>query len=70
MKVYIIKVTPEAATSKISQEGYTIFDEAKAFVESRTPTPIPCSPYIWRDEDYTEYEIVEVAIPDKLKEKK
>ena len=62
MKVYIIKVTPEAATSKISQEGYTAFDKAKAFVESRTPTPIPCSPYVWRDEDYTEYEIAEVQI--------
>lgn len=62
MKVYIIKVTPEAATSKISQEGYTTFDKAKAFVESRTPTPIPYSPYVWRDEDYTEYEITEVQI--------
>lgn len=65
MKVYIIKVTPEAATSKVSQEGYATFDEAKAFVESRTPTPIPCSPYIWRDKDYTEYEIVEVQLKNK-----
>ena len=65
MKVYIIMVTPEAAGSKVSQEGYTTFDEAKAFVESRTPTPIPCSPYVWRDEDYTEYEIVEVQLNTK-----
>ena len=65
MKVYIIKVTSEAAESKISQEGYTTFDDAKAFVESRTPTPISCSPYVWRDEDYTEYEIVEVQLNTK-----
>ena len=62
MKVYIIKVTPEAATSKISQEGYAAFDEAKAFVASRTPTPIPYSPYVWRNADYTEYVIAEVQI--------
>lgn len=65
MKVYVIKVTSEASTSKVSQEGYTTFDKAKAFVESRTPTPILCSPFIWRDKDYTEYEIVEVQLKNE-----
>lgn len=62
MKVYIIKVTPEAAVSKISQEGYLSFDLAKAFIESRLPTPEPIAPFVWRDKDYTEYEIAEVTL--------
>lgn len=62
MKIYIIKVTPEATVSKISQEGYLSFDLAKAFIESRLPTPKPITPFIWRDKDYTEYEITEVVL--------
>lgn len=62
MKIYIVKVTPEAAVSKISQEGYLSFDLAKAFIESRVPTPTPRMSFVWQDENYTKYEIVEAQI--------
>ena len=62
MKIYIIKVTPEASACKVSQVGYTSFAEAKNFIESRIPAPIQRAPFTWRDEEYTEYEIVEVII--------
>ena len=62
MIVYVIKVTPEASFSKVSQEGYRTYDEARAFIESRAKEPLPLSNFIWRDEDDTDYEIVEVKI--------
>lgn len=62
MKIYVVQVTPEASQSRVSQEGYTTYDAAKAFIESRAGAPKPLRDYVWRDEDYTEYAIFEVSV--------
>lgn len=62
MKVYVVQVTPEASHSRVSQEGYKSYDAAKDFIESRAGEPKPLRDWVWRDEDYTEYEIFEVSV--------
>lgn len=62
MKIYIVQVTPEASRSRISQEAYTSYEAAKAFIESRTGAPKPLRNYVWRDDSYTEYAIFEVSV--------
>lgn len=62
MNVYVIMVTPEASRSKVSQEGYLSHAAAKDFIMSRSPKPKELGPYHYRDEDYTEYEIVGVHV--------
>lgn len=58
--IYVIMVTPEAGFSKVSQEAYRSFDEAVYFITRRAKNPQPISSHVYRDEDYTEYEICEV----------
>ena len=62
MNVFVVMVTPEAAHSKISQQAYKTFKEAETFILSRTGCTKQIKTYKWRDEDYTEYEIVEVRV--------
>lgn len=62
MSFYIVMVTPEASPSKVSQEGYWSLAAAKDFVESRKPEPKALDLYHYRDEDYTEYEIVPIKV--------
>lgn len=62
MKIYVVQVTPEASHSRVSQEGYTSYEAAKAFIESRVNSPKPLRDWTWRDEDYTEYTIFEASI--------
>lgn len=62
MKIYVVQVTPEASHSRVSQEGYTSYEAAKAFIESRANSPKPLRDGVWRDEDYTEYTIFEVSV--------
>ena len=61
MNVYVVMVTPEASHSKISQEGYLSLAAAKEF-ESRKPEPKALDLYRYRDDDYTEYEIVPIKV--------
>ena len=53
MKVYIVQVIPEASLGKVSQEGYSTFEKAQAFVESRSDRPQQISPYLYRAADFT-----------------
>lgn len=62
MNVYVVMVTLEASHSKISQEGYLSLAAAKEFVESHKPAPRALDLYRYRDEDYTEYEIVPIKV--------
>lgn len=62
MNVYVVMVTPEASHSKVSQEGYLSLAAAKDFIESRKPEPKALDLYRYRDEDYTEYEIVPIKV--------
>uniref|UniRef100_A0AAU8AWJ3 Uncharacterized protein n=1 Tax=Dulem virus 37 TaxID=3145755 RepID=A0AAU8AWJ3_9CAUD len=62
INVYVIMVTREASHSKVSQEGYLSLAAAKDFIMSREPKPIQLDLYRYRDEDYTEYEIVQVSV--------
>lgn len=62
MNVYAVMVTPEASHSKVSQEGYLSLAAAKDFIESRKPKPTQLDLYHYRDEDYTEYEIVPIKV--------
>lgn len=59
---YVVMVTPEASFSKVSQEAYATFDDAVKFITSREGNPAPISNNVYRDEDYTEYEICEVRL--------
>lgn len=58
--IYVIMVTPEAGFSKVSQEAYSSFDEAVYFIKHCANNPQPISSHVYRDKDYTEYEICEV----------
>lgn len=62
MKIYVVQVTPEASHSRVSQEGYTSYEAAKTFIESRANSPKLLRDWTWRDEDYTEYTIFEVSV--------
>ena len=62
MNTYVVMVTPEASPSKVSQEGYLSLAAAKDFVESRRPKPKAPDLYRYRDEDYTEYEIIPIKV--------
>ena len=62
MRVYVVKVTPEALESKVSQEGYDSLKKAQDFIERRSGRPRKLNEYRYRDEDFTEYEICEVRI--------
>lgn len=62
MNVYVVMVTPEASHSKVSQEGYLSLATAKEFVENRKPEPKALDLYRYRDEDYTEYEIIPIKV--------
>lgn len=62
MNVYVVMVTPEASHSKVSQDGYLNLAAAKDFIESRTPAPKSLDAYHYRDEDYTEYEIIPIKV--------
>ncbi len=59
---YVVMITPEAGFSKVSQEAYATFEEAVKFVTARTGNPKPISSHVYRDNDYTKYEICEVAL--------
>lgn len=62
MKVYIVQVIPEASLGKVSQDGYSTLEKARAFVESRADRPQQISPYLYRTADFTDYLIYEVNI--------
>ena len=62
LNVYVVMVTPEASHSKVSQDGYLSLAAAKDFIESREPKPKLLDLYRYRDEDYTEYEIVPIKV--------
>lgn len=62
MNIYVVLVTPEAGRGKASQEGYLSLAAAKDFIESRKPKPKALDLYHFRDEGYTEYEIVPVKV--------
>ncbi len=59
---YVVMVTPEASFSKVSQEAYATFEEAVKFVTARAGNPKPISSRVYRDDNYTEYEICEVTV--------
>lgn len=62
MKVFVVMVTPEAPTSRISQEAYKSFKEAETFILSRHGCLKQLSTHKWRDENYMEYQIFEVGV--------
>ena len=62
MKVFVVMVTHEASLSRVSQEGYKTLDEAQSFIKGRSHKPEEITPFRWRDERYTEYEIFEVSV--------
>lgn len=62
MRAFVVKVTPEASPSKVSQEGYDSIEKARNWIERRTGNPRRLSEYRYRDNDFTEYEICEVII--------
>lgn len=49
MKIYVVQVTPEASHSRVSQEGYTSYEAAKAFIESRANSPKPLRDWVWME---------------------
>ncbi len=59
---YVVMVTPEASFSKVNQEAYATFEEAVKFVTARAGNPKPISSHVFRDDEYTEYEICEVTV--------
>ncbi len=59
---YVVMVTPEASFSKVSQEAYASFEETVKFITTRAGKPQPISSHVYRDNDYTEYEICEVSL--------
>ena len=59
---YVVMVTPEASFSKVSQEAYATLEEAVKFITGRAGNPKSISNRVYRDDNYTEYEIREVTV--------
>lgn len=62
MKVYIVNVeSKNSGAVRTSREGYTSYDDAKAFVEKRGDNPVAMNEWIYEG-SICIYEIVEVSI--------
>lgn len=62
MRAYVVTVTPEFHTSRVSQEAYKTLTEAQAFVTSRAGKIRRITDFRYTDENGTDYEITEVLI--------
>lgn len=64
MKIYVIEVMTLGGlypTTKISQEAYKNYEDAKEFCSERSDNPVQINEYIWKSDQY-KYSILELDV--------